>query len=80
MAAITAQAMADIREALQGISDPDRAIGLLLIEFYESMRELEQDEHRAGKQATAIVMAINDIKAVPLRTQTGPFRLDTRPR
>lgn len=54
--------MADIREALQGITEPDRSIGLLLIAFYESMKALEGDAHREGKQATTIVMAINDIK------------------
>ncbi len=55
--------MADIREGLQGINELDRSIGLLLIEFYESMKRLERDEHRGGKQATAIVMAINDVKS-----------------
>jgi hypothetical protein len=46
--------MADIREGLQGVDEPDRSIGFLLIEFYESMKALERDDHRGGKQATAI--------------------------
>ena len=55
--------MADVREGLQGINEPDRSIGLLLDEFYRSMKSLEKDEHRGGKQATAIIMAMCDIKA-----------------
>lgn len=55
--------MADIREGLQGINEPDRSIGLLLDEFYRNMKSLERDEHRGGKQATAIIMAMSDIKA-----------------
>ncbi len=63
--------MADIREALRGINEPDKSIGLLLIEFYDRMKALERDEHRGGKQATAIVMAINDIKAAALKAEDG---------
>lgn len=55
--------MSDIRQGLQGISEPDKSIGLLLIEFYEQMKTLEKDPQRGGKQATAIVMAINDINS-----------------
>lgn len=71
--------MADIREGLQGINEPDRSIGFLLIEFYERMKALERDEHRGGKQATAIVMAINDVKTAAgkeIRQRFDKFRFD----
>jgi len=70
--------MADIREGLQGVDEPDRSIGLLLIEFYESMKALERDDHRGGKQATAIIMAINDIKAAA-SVPRSPFDRDPNP-
>ena len=65
--------MADIREGLQGISEPDRSIGLLLDEMYRNMRSLERDDHRAGKQAVAIVMTLNDIKAAVGRSLQSRF-------
>ena len=55
--------MADIKEGLVGLKEPDRTVGLILVRFYESMKSLERDPHRGGKQATAIVMAMNDIMA-----------------
>lgn len=60
--------MSDIREGINGIPEPGRSIGLLLMDFYEQMKALERDPHRGGKQATAIVMAINDIKEAATRT------------
>ena len=66
----TLNTMADIREGIVGIKEPERTVGLLLVEFYESMKSLESDPHRGGKQATAIVMAMDDIlravRSVPL--------------
>lgn len=55
--------MADIREGLHGIPEPDRSIGFLLIDYYEQMKALEADKERGGKQATCIIMTINDIKS-----------------
>lgn len=53
--------MADIRDGLNGIKEPDRSIGLLLCDFHWNMKALESDPHRGGKQAVAIIMAMNDI-------------------
>lgn len=53
--------MADIRIGLQGIAEPDRSIGLILDEFYRNMKALDFDPHRGGKQATLIIMTMNDI-------------------
>ena len=54
--------MRNVKEAIQMLEEPDKSIGNILIEFYETMKSLEKDEHRGGKQATKIVMTINDIK------------------
>lgn len=54
--------MSDIRESLQHLEEPEKNIGEILIEFYETMKLLEKDKYKGGKQATAIVMAINDIE------------------
>lgn len=64
--------MSDIREGINGIPEPDRSIGLLLMDFYEQMKALERDPHRGGKQATAIIMAINDINEAARRTPMSP--------
>jgi hypothetical protein len=54
--------MSNIRTAIQQMEDPSKSIGEILIEFYETMKHLENDEHKGGKQATKIVMTINDIE------------------
>ena len=54
--------MSDIRQSLEQISEPDKSVGKILIEFYETMKRLEKDTYRGGKQATKIVMTISDIK------------------
>lgn len=54
--------MADIRIGLKGLEEPAKSIGFILIEFYETMKKLETDAHRGGKQATKIVMTISDIE------------------
>ena len=54
--------MSDIRIAIKQIEEPSKSIGEILIEFYETMKQLEKDEYKDGKQATKIVMAINDIE------------------
>ena len=56
--------MGDIRIALELLEEPSKSIGKTLLEFYESMKQLEKDPARGGKQATAIVMAMNDIKEI----------------
>ena len=54
--------MSEIETAIKHIKEPGRSIGEALIEFYETMKQLEKDEHRGGKQATKIIMTINDIE------------------
>ena len=56
--------MSDITISLNQFEDPDKSIGLILIEFYQTMRKLETDEFRGGKQATKIVMTKSDIQKV----------------
>lgn len=56
--------MSDIRISLKQLKEPDKSIGQILIEFYETMKALEKDYHRGGKQATKIVMTINEIQKV----------------
>ncbi len=54
--------MSDIRIAIQGLAEPGKSIGNILIEFYETMKALQKDPQRGGKQATKIVMTINEIE------------------
>lgn len=54
--------MSDIRLSIKQLPDPDKSIGEILVEFYETMKQLEKDPHRSGKQATKIIMTMNDIK------------------
>lgn len=54
--------MSEIRIVIKQLEEPDKSLGEILIQFYETMKSLEPDEHRGGKQATKIVMTINDIK------------------
>lgn len=56
--------MSDIRKSIQQIAEPGKSIGKILIEFYETMRRLESDDHSGGKQATKIIMTTNDIEEV----------------
>ena len=53
--------MSDIRIAIQHFSYPEKAVYESLIEFYETMKQLETDPHKGGKQATKIVMTANDL-------------------
>ncbi len=54
--------MSDIKEILlKKRPDQDAEVGLILIEFYETMKNIEASNERAGKQATKIVMTIKDI-------------------
>jgi hypothetical protein len=54
--------MSDIRIAIKQLEEPSKSIGEILIEFYDTMKQLERDEHKRGKQATKIVMTISDIE------------------
>jgi len=56
--------MGDIRQAIPHLPEPDKSIAEILIEYYETMKKLESDSHRGGKQATKIVMTISDIQHV----------------
>lgn len=54
--------MSDIRKAIKHLEEPSQSIAQILIEFYITMKKLEKDEQRGNKQATKIVMTINDIQ------------------
>lgn len=56
--------MSNIRLAIEQLQEPDKSIGKILMDFYEIMKSLENDPRRGGKQATKIVMTINDIKSL----------------
>lgn len=56
--------MADIRIALNKLDTTSKELGFALLEFYETMKELENDSERGGKQATKIVMTMSDIKEI----------------
>lgn len=53
--------MSNIRESINQLDEPAKSIGLILMEYYETMKGLENDQHKGGKQATKIVMTISDI-------------------
>lgn len=53
--------MSDLLIGLRSLSDPERTLAFLLHEYYVCMKELESDAERGGKQATRILMAVNDI-------------------
>jgi hypothetical protein len=54
--------MSSLKQALQQLPEPTKEIGNMLIEFYETMKALEKDAERGVKQATKIVMTINDFE------------------
>lgn len=56
--------MADIMIGIVQLEEPAKSIGLALIEFYDTMKALEKDPARGGKQATKIVMTMNDIEHI----------------
>lgn len=60
--------MSDIRESIKHLLETERRTGEILIEFYETMKSLENDIHKGGKQATKIVMTISDIEKVYNKT------------
>lgn len=56
--------MANIKNVIEILPESDKSLSEALVEFYETMRNLEQDAERAGKQATKIIMTINDLKSI----------------
>lgn len=56
--------MGDIRIAIEQLKEPTKSISKILIEFYETMKRLETDAHKGGKQATKIVMTTSDIETL----------------
>ena len=56
--------MSNIRDGLLQWKDPDKSIGLLLLDFYNDMKDLEEEDQAKAKQAVRVVMAINDIKKI----------------
>lgn len=57
--------MSDIRQAIEQLPDGQtKSIHKALIEFYETMKMLENDPQRGGKQATKIIMTANDIERI----------------
>ncbi len=60
--------MSHIKIAIEQLTQHDKALGEILIEFYETMKQLEKDKHKGGKQATKIVMTINDLRQLIKQT------------
>lgn len=56
--------MSDIKKQISKLDEPGHSIGEILIEFYETMKQLEKSKERAGKQATKIVMTIGEIEEI----------------
>jgi cell division protein ZapA (FtsZ GTPase activity inhibitor) len=54
--------MSNIRLYVQILEEPSKSIANILIEFYDTMKELEKYKDKGGMQATKIVMTINDIE------------------
>jgi len=53
--------MSDIRLSIRQLEEPSKSIGEILIDFYETMKNLEKDGKKR-EQATKIVMTINDVE------------------
>ena len=64
--------MSDIRKSITQLQEPEKTIGEMLIEFYETMKGLEKDSERGGKQATKIVMTISDLNSLFEKTYPVP--------
>jgi len=56
--------MGNIHQAIENLGEPAKSISSALIEFYQTMKALETDEHRGGKQATKIIMTTRDIEDI----------------
>lgn len=56
------------------IPSHEKAIGIELIHFYSTMKSLEKiedEKERKGKQATLLIMSINDISAIFTKEEKG---------
>lgn len=56
--------MSDIRESINQLPEPEKSIGNILIEYYDTMKSLERDKDRGGKQAVKIVMTTHEIEKI----------------
>jgi len=56
--------MSNIKQVVEHLPEPDRAIAKLLMSFYEDMKA---NEAHPGKQATLIVMAVNDTRNLSVK-------------
>lgn len=56
--------MGNIKDLIPHMVGIDGEITQALIDFYEYMKELENDPERGGKQATLIVMVVEDLKDI----------------
>ena len=56
--------MSSLHLALQQLPEPTKTIGNMLIEFYDTMKALEKDAERGGKQATKVIMTISDFETL----------------
>lgn len=56
--------MSNIKTSINQLEEPSKSVGKVLIEFYETMKKLESDNQKEGKQATKVVMTINDIEKI----------------
>lgn len=66
--------MSNIKLVIEKLPTPKKEIGKILIDFYETMKGLEIDKERGGKQATKIVMTISDLeKLLRLQIETSNF-------
>ena len=63
--------MSDIQIGIRQIEPPAREIGLALIKFLDTIKGLEKSAERGGKQATKIVMTMNDIMDI-VKQHTQP--------
>lgn len=67
--------MGDIRQAIPLMKEPEKSITVLLIEFYETMKGLEKDPDRGGKQATKIVLTLSDFKTLIQREKKSVLEI-----
>jgi hypothetical protein len=52
--------MGNIKYGIHCLGQPEKIICDTLIQFYEDMKALENDEYGDAKQAVIIIMALND--------------------
>ena len=52
------------KQRVSGLPELTKKIGITLNDFYRSMKALESDGQKEGKQATLLLMSINDIEEI----------------